>query len=724
MAKCADVRISGRFQSAHSMISGPEVEVDSTPPESLRTPRMQRLKQSKLFQNRSLPISVLILVVGVSIGIACYLIVVHFDNRDSVSFATNGAASTQDSLVSGFRSVTNLALVAKYLELHPDFSCDEYERFMSPLLDADGDIVYTTVYIKHVLHENRAETEANACNAIFDHFTEFSSEEGFVERANVTEYYPILNIFPTGESASAILYDFASTDLGLQFIDDVLSSDDPSATDRISLRSDNDVPAYGVYVMWPINGTRSFVAALFRFNEALNVILGTSLLEPFDELYIYDVNELDNPVFLYTMNGISDADYSEIASFKPVKEFDFLMADRTYRCFMTYHDSGVSVAAVLLLSLITLFTVMVSLFNLLLGQRFATIKALYNENKELEFQSDLKTQFLSSVSHEIRTPLCGIISMANFLDESIPDAQITDKEYIHNISTCGEMILKLINSVLDLHKVESGLMSLCAQDIDLAENVSAVVNMCRVLAIEKQVYISDEYDTSIPIHLLGDSLRIRQVFMNLLTNSVKFSPRGSEIKVKVNLKKKTKNHVTVGVEIADQGIGIAEDKIPGLFIPFVQAETDTYRKFGGTGLGLSIANAIVKLMGGHIEVASTLGKGSTFSFTMTLSITPALEVIAITTPLAYGGSRVLVNHNSMSISSVECTDSLLLVEDNVINTKIMSKYLTRWEIPFKHAENGLIAVNMCMEEKFSVILMDIQVYHILSIVSYVGFRCQ
>lgn len=682
---------------------------------------LDRVKESKILHSKSLPLSILILVIGIAIGTACYIIVVNLETSDDKSYAYTGSTATQSALESGLAGVTNLELVARYLEMHPDFSCEEYEYFLTPLLDEDVGTLYTVIYVAHVLHEDREEVEAGACNAVYDHFTEVTAE-GLVERGNATEYYPILNIFPLADSARAILYDFASASSGLEFVEDLFASGEPSATSRLTLGTSEDgTPQYGLYLMWPINGTQSFVSAVFRFQQAMDVILGSTLIDPFYELYLFDVTSEEDPDFLYQRNGFQDSEYDDIAESGTKMMFDFPMADRTYRCFMFYEDPGASIPAILLLCFIALFTILVSLFNVLLGERFATIKSLYNENRHLEFQSHLKTQFLSSVSHEIRTPLCGILSMTDFLDEETPDSQIAEKEYIRNIASCGEMILDLVNSVLDLHKIESGLMTLEELDINLAENISAVVNMCSVLAIEKKVTISEEVDPSLPSHLLGDSLRIRQVFMNIITNAVKFSPVGSTVKVKVSLKKKSKKDAVINVSISDQGIGIAQSKISGLFLPFIQAESDTYRKYGGTGLGLSITKAIVELMDGEIQVASTLGKGTTFSFDMRLPVTPRDEVIAITTPLAYGGSRRLMSNPSMSLSrsNVEdeeyCTDNILLVEDNLINTKIMSRYLNRWEIPFKHAENGQVAVDMCKEEKFSAILMDIQVCNSLHI---------
>lgn len=670
--------------------------------------------------NRSYVLSVIILVVGTAIGVACYSVVVEFGIKEDESNASNAAIATQSSLVSGFVGVTNLALVARYIEMNPDITCEDYDYYMVPLLEQNVGPLHAVGYVENVLHADRSSYESSSCYDVRDFFTQ-STPDGLVLRDNFSEYYPILKITPLESNEGAILFDLASNSVRLETINKMKMTGEPAATGRITLVQTLD---YGLLLMWPINGTSSFVYAVVRFTPAIDSILGDDLLEPFHKAFVFDITTEDTPVFIYQRNGFEDADYHDIlsASSKHL-HFDFPIADRTYRCFMFYNATPVSVPAILLLIVILLFTLFVSVFNLVLGKRFARIKELYGENKELEFQSELKTQFLSSVSHEIRTPLCGILSMADFLDETIPDANATEKEYIHNISSCGKMILDLVNSVLDLHKLEAGMMSLESEDMSVHSDVNTVIKMCSILALEKNVHIIEDIDPSLPANLLGDSLRIRQVFMNILTNAVKFSPQESEIRVKVRVKNKTSTHVIIHVDIMDNGIGIAEDKIGGLFLPFVQAESDTYRKFGGTGLGLSITKAIVQLMDGDIRVKSTIGKGTTFSFDMRFEITPPDVIMAQNTPIAYGGSAISLNQSPKSISSFQESEALLLVEDNAINTKIMSRYLTKWEVPFKHAENGLVAVNMCLEEPFCVILMDIQVNQ-RSIISLIVYRCR
>jgi signal transduction histidine kinase/CheY-like chemotaxis protein/HPt (histidine-containing phosphotransfer) domain-containing protein len=282
--------------------------------------------------------------------------------------------------------------------------------------------------------------------------------------------------------------------------------------------------------------------------------------------------------------------------------------------------------------------------------------------------SKAKSEFLANMSHEIRTPINGVIGMAELLMDTRPTDQ--QRQLIQTIGSEADSLLRIINDVLDFSKVEAGKMGLEHIDFDLRTTFE---DLCAVLAIraeKKGLEFLSYLDPSVPTLVKGDPGRLRQVFMNLAGNALKFTHEG-EIFMKGEMIENSPETVTIKFSVTDSGIGIPEDKLDSIFDSFSQADGSTTRKYGGTGLGTTISRQIVGLMKGAIGVDSTPGKGSTFWFVIPFEKQPEPAEVKEAHPVDFKGLQVLV------------------VDDNAVNRHILEQYLEYYgSIPVSAKSGG------------------------------------
>ncbi len=264
--------------------------------------------------------------------------------------------------------------------------------------------------------------------------------------------------------------------------------------------------------------------------------------------------------------------------------------------------------------------------------------------------SRAKSEFLSSMSHEIRTPMNAILGTADLLSETPLNSD--QSRYVGTLVSNGNALLELINSVLDLARMESGRLSLEATAFELVEVVEKTIETLAVRADEKQLELTIRFASDVPNRLVGDPLRLRQVVTNLVGNAIKFTDVG-EVAIVVERDPSAKNPAHLRFAISDTGIGVGPDKLANIFSPFTQADSSTTRKYGGSGLGLTIVERLVGLMGGRVWAESTVGQGSTFFFTARFEIDLARADAASSLALPdLTGVRILITDDNRTSRAI------------------------------------------------------------------------
>jgi signal transduction histidine kinase len=257
-------------------------------------------------------------------------------------------------------------------------------------------------------------------------------------------------------------------------------------------------------------------------------------------------------------------------------------------------------------------------------------KKLADAHKIAVKASEAKSQFLANMSHELRTPMNGLLGMASILQNTNMTAE--QQGYIQILITSGEAMLSLVNDILDLSKIEAGFIHLELSTTDIDELLLDIYNVVLPLAQRKQLYLEFLADTAVPKSITIDRLRLRQIILNLVGNAIKFTSNGF-VKVKIDVIESPVKNICLRITVTDSGIGMSEEVLALLFLPFVQGDSSMTKKFEGTGLGLSICKKIVTAMGGEISVSSVEGKGSEFIVTLSIShekiLSPRLEVLKL-----------------------------------------------------------------------------------------------
>ncbi len=356
----------------------------------------------------------------------------------------------------------------------------------------------------------------------------------------------------------------------------------------------------------------------------------------------------------------------------------------------------ISILSVALITILSLLTLSLYKNN---NIRLKTNNMLHKKNAELiiakekaELASKTKANFLSTVTHELRTPLYAVTGLSNMLLEENPRPE--QVQHLKSLKFSGDYLLTFINDILQINKIEANKVEIDPESFNLKKKINNIILALNNSALDNNTKLHLEYEKGLPENFIADQLKISQILINLIGNSIKFTKDG-DIWIRVNKINEENNIFNLRFEVEDNGIGISQEKQENMFESFSQGSIQINRKYGGTGLGLSIVKGLIEILKGKIYLKSELDKGSTFYFEIPLKYTD--QEVTETAPKQFNETKEL------DLSKVK----VLVVEDNKINQMITKKILTKMELSCDVVDNGESAVDMVKTNNYDIVLMDI-----------------
>lgn len=403
----------------------------------------------------------------------------------------------------------------------------------------------------------------------------------------------------------------------------------------------------------------------------------------------YNTTQLDQLLAV----SLNDSLYNKVLAVQQSLENNL---KSTFAKTNTYSEKVLKLDTLLAIIFILALAILGTLIIKRLLDQLSLINKLAKEKERADTSAVVKEQFLANMSHEIRTPINAVVGFAGLLQKTKLD--VNQQQFVNLIQNSGDNLLSVVNDILDISKIEAGMMRITKNSFSIHEVCSSLEMMFGHKLKEKKLNFIFEYDETIPATVLGDAERLNQVLINLLNNAIKFTAKGS-VKLSVQLLQQTYTEAKVQFVVKDTGIGISKEKLATVFERFEQADNNTARQYGGTGLGLAIVEKIVHMQTGTINVDSNLGEGTSFKVVLTYEY--------INKPEAVNVSKIIHAQNA-GIKRTFSHNKILIAEDNKINQTLLKFMLQQWDMQYDLAENGQQVLDMLKLNAYDLILMDIQ----------------
>ncbi|MBQ1871313.1 MAG: response regulator, partial [Lachnospiraceae bacterium] len=332
------------------------------------------------------------------------------------------------------------------------------------------------------------------------------------------------------------------------------------------------------------------------------------------------------------------------------------------------------------------------------SELFEVNERILNMKDSAEAANVAKSQFLANMSHEIRTPINAILGMDEMILRESENAEIS--KYAANIESSGKNLLQLINDILDISKIESGKLEIVPVNYDLAELISIIVNEMKARANDKAIEVNFEVAPTMPYKYFGDSVRIKQIITNIMTNGIKYTEKGS-VTLYVNGIEIGGNYMIM-ISVVDTGIGIKPEDMDNLFEKFTRLDLEKNRTIEGTGLGLAITKQLVDIMGGSIDVQSVYGQGTNFAVSIPQTVVDYEQIGDFRERYA----KSVLGREKYEESFVAPDAHLLVVDDNDMNIQVIKSLLKKTKVQIDSASSGRKALEHTAKNKYDLILMD------------------
>lgn len=624
------------------------------------------------------------------------------DNEKKVY--TKETEITAEYIISSFESILDRSYMVDVLHVVDIENPEEYDLVSDKLVGTSG---ISRVSLVRRINVSDANTEISRLGNIYN---------STVDLKYITDYEIPGDLFVL-EYTSPSSLDLVGLVVNSEkerasVIDEVVNTRETVAINEVTLEDTGQTGTISFYPIFREGNITSILGLVINYEDFFRVF-ANDILDLFAWSYVY-VHIDEVVIFKSYGNFISNKDYD-------TGKLRYYGKNGTTVSFPDFRNPGHgSVFTYMLVAGIFLVTFMAAIISMLNVLRIRATR-----------DSMFKSRFVADMSHEIRTPMNGVLGMTELLLEQSLD--IASRYYATAIYSCGSTLMGIINDILDMSKIEAGLIEIKEREINVVsilqgtiENIWATYNIQNGVTRRKLEAILD-IEEGVPSVIIGDGVRIQQIVSNIFTNSMKFTERGT-IRVNISYINEGDKGSYVRIVVKDTGIGMDPDKIADAFTPFKQVHSRV--DIGGTGLGLSICKKLCGLMGGEISCTSNIGVGTevTFSVKITLpensqgtKISTSSQNTKVYTNGSIDAQNVMGNimGNIMSSTSdvmdlfyntepweTATHPNILVVDDVSINRKLLSKILASMGVTPKTCENGLQATQSCETEKFSMILMD------------------